>query len=104
MYENEQTLLIYIYSIKIQVKVCIFKDESILNLIYVTKKKCPLHVIDFRFYFNYRFHTFWKFPVKMLHSFVTFICDEKFHIRMYFRVSEQLPISVINSNFNFHCM
>ena len=31
--------------IRIQLKACIFQGESILNLIYVTEKKIPLHVI-----------------------------------------------------------
>ena len=39
IYQNWQTLLKYIHiCIQIQIKVCIFQDESILNLIYVTEK------------------------------------------------------------------
>ena len=30
----------------IKIKICIFYDESILNLIYVTEKKLTLHVME----------------------------------------------------------
>ena len=45
---NEQTLLLkYIHmSIEFQIKVSIFQDESIFNLIYVTEKKLSLHVME----------------------------------------------------------